>query len=83
MLGEAIARELSQRLEVPIEVAVEMVGDVRLMNEDIDAVCYDETDNTVQLAKTLCERMFTKPELLSWLDKRARLARQSIDSPAS
>jgi hypothetical protein len=83
MLSEAIAKELSQRLEVPIEVALEMVADIRLMNDDIDTAFYDETENTLNLAEKVCEQMIGNPELLWWLEKRARIARDSLDSPTA
>jgi hypothetical protein len=82
-LGEEVAKELSNQLEIPTAVAVEMITDMRLMNEDIDAAFYDDSENTVEHAQKLCEKITADPQLLRWLEKRTRIARESLETPPS
>jgi hypothetical protein len=82
-LGEAVVGEISRQLEISIEVAGEMVADMRLMNEDIDAAFYDEGENTLDLAQYLCRRIMENPQLSHWLERKARIAQTSLESPAS
>jgi hypothetical protein len=83
LLGQAIAKVISEDLDVPYAIAVEIVADMRLMNDDLDAAFEDDSDNTEEVARTLYERMTLDPRIVNWLEGRAAIVRAGLDTPAS
>lgn len=78
-LAQVFARVLSQAIYVPMPIALEIVTDLRLMNEDIDCAFEDERGDPESDARKLYQSLTSNPDLMRWLDSRITTARQSLE----
>lgn len=81
--AEVFARVLGDALDVPVEVAAEIVADLRMMDDDLDGAFDDEREDPEGDALKLYEGLTRNPALVGWFEKRARIARGTLDAPAS
>lgn len=82
-LATVFAQVLSEALDVPLPIALEIVSDLRLMGEDIDCAFEDERDDPESDARRLYQNLNANLDLVRWLERRATKARDSLQYPAS
>jgi hypothetical protein len=81
--AQVFAQMLSEALALPVSVTSEIVSDLRLMDEDIDCAFDDERTDPEGDARKLYEKFTAEPTLMKWFEKRAKIARDGLESPYS